>query len=264
MGGESGLDFNFSAVLLILGLFASILLMMAIGQRLAKRSLAKEADVARSRLTGVETAIFGLMSLMIAFSFSSAAARYEMRWELVVAEANAVGTAYLRLDLLPEASQPVLREKFRRYVEARIAHFHRLPDAKESDAQAAVATTLQSEIWTETLAVLKEAPSQVTVVVVPALNQMNDVATARAVALHTHTPKLIYAVLLILGMVCSLLAGYALADTQTRHARIHLATFAIVVTLTIYVVFDLDYPRYGFIRLDFADKALVDLLAGMK
>ena len=264
MGGESGLDFNFRAALLILGLFASILLMMAIGQRLAKRILAKDADVVRSRLTGVETAIFGLMSLMIAFSFSSAAARYEMRWGLVVAEANAIGTAYLRLDLLPESSQPVLREKFRRYTEARIAHFHLLGDTKESDAQAAIATTLQSEIWAGALAALKESPSQMTVVVVPALNQMFDVATTRAVALHTHTPTIIFAVLLILGLVCSLLAGYALADTKTHHARIHLATFAIVVTLAIYVVFDLDYPRYGFIQLKFADKALADLLAGMK
>jgi hypothetical protein len=68
----------------------------------------------------------------------------------------------------------------------------------------------------------------------------------------------------ILGLICSLLAGYALADTHTRLTRLHLATFAVVVTLAIYVVFDLDYPRYGFIQLKFADRALVDLLAGMK
>jgi cellobiose-specific phosphotransferase system component IIC len=264
MDAESGLNFNAFAAVLIISLFASILLMMTIGQRLAKRILAHEADVVRSRLTGVETAIFGLMSLMIAFSFSSSAARYEMRWGLVVAEANAIGTAYLRLDLLPESSQPVLREKFRRYTEARIAVYHLLGDAKESDAQAAIATTLQSEIWTGTLTALKESPSQMTVVVIPALNQMFDVATTRAVMLHTHTPKLIFSVLVILGLICSLLAGYALADTHTRLTRLHLATFAVVVTLAIYVVFDLDYPRYGFIQLKFADRALVDLLAGMK
>jgi uncharacterized protein HemY len=83
-------------------------------------------------------------------------------------------------------------------------------------------------------------------------------------AAHTHTPIVIFSVLLILGLVCSMLAGYVLAYTNTGNVRLHVVAFAVVVTLTIYVIFDLDYPRFGFIRLDFADQGLVDLLAGMK
>lgn len=264
MAGESGLNYNAIAFLLVLGLFAGMLLLLVIGQRWGQRSLGQETDVVRSRLTGVETAIFGLMGLMIAFTFSGAAARYELRRQLVVEEANTIGTAYLRLDLLPAASQPALREKFRQYVETRIAVYRLLPDVGASNARAAVAMTLLNEIWTGALAALKEAPPQATIVVIPALNEMIDVTTTRAIAAHTHTPTLIFAVLLILGLVCSLLAGYVLAYTKTRHARIHLAAFAVVVTLTIYVIFDLDYPRFGFIQLDFADQALIDLLAGMK
>jgi hypothetical protein len=264
MAGESGLGYNAIAFLLILGLFAGMLLMLTIGQRWGQRSLGQETDVVRSRLTGVETAIFGLMGLMIAFTFSGAAARYELRRSLIVDEANAIGTAYLRLDLLPAASQPPLREKFRQYAEARIAAYRVLPDIEASNARAAVAMTLQSEIWAGTLAALKEAPPQATIVVIPALNQMIDVTTARATAAHTHTPKLIFAVLLILGLVCSLLAGYVLAYTKTGNVRLHIYAFAVIVTLTIYVIFDLDYPRFGLIRLDFADQALIDILAGMK
>jgi hypothetical protein len=74
MAGESGLGYNAIAFLLILGLFAGMLLMLTIGQRWGQRSLGQETDVVRSRLTGVETAIFGLMGLMIAFTFSGAAA----------------------------------------------------------------------------------------------------------------------------------------------------------------------------------------------
>jgi hypothetical protein len=241
-----------------------MLLMLVLGQRLGRRSLAQEADVVRSRLTGVETAIFGLMGLMIAFTFSGAAARYELRRQLTVEEANAIGTAYLRLDLLPAASQPALRDRFRRYVTARIAVYRVLPDIETSNAQAAIATTLQQEIWTGVLAALKEAPPQATIVVVPALNQMIDITTARAIAALTHTPKLIFSVLLILGLVCSMLAGYVLAYTNTGNVRLHVVAFAVVVTLTIYLIFDLDYPRFGIIRLDFADQGLIDLLAGMK
>ncbi|MBU6435870.1 MAG: DUF4239 domain-containing protein, partial [Nitrospirae bacterium] len=246
------------------GLFFGMVAMLAIGQRLGRRSHAQETDVVRSRLTGVETAIFGLMGLMIVFTFSGASTRYELRRQLTVDEANAIGTAYLRLDLLPAASQPVLREKFRRYAEARIAVFRVLPDVGSSNAQAAIATALQKEIWTGMIAALKEAPPQATIVVVPALNQMIDITTTRAIAMRTHTPKLIFAGVLILGLVCSLLAGYVLADASARHAKLHLSAFAVVVTLTIYLIFDLDYPRFGLIRLDFADQAFIDLLAGMK
>ena len=264
MAGQSELNYNAIAFLLILGLFAGMLLMLTIGQRLGQRSLGQETDVVRSRLTGVETAVFGLMGLLIAFTFSGASARYELRRELIVEEANAIGTAYLRLDLLPAASQPALREKFRQYVEARIEVYRLLPDIGASNARAVVAVTLQNEIWTGALAALKEAPPQATIVVVPALNQMIDVTTARASALRTHTPILIFSFLLILGLVCSLLAGYVLGYTKTSNVRLHLFAFAVVVTLTIYVIFDLDYPRFGFIQLDFADQAIINLLAGMK
>ena len=258
------MNYNSIAFLLVLGLFLGMLAMLAIGQRLGRRSLAQETDIARSRLTGVETAIFGLMGLMIAFTFSGAAARYELRRQLVVDEANAIGTAYLRLDLLPAASQPVLRDQFRRYVTARIAVERVLPDIETSNAQAAMAAAVQKDIWIGVLAALKEAPPQATIVVIPALNEMINVPTARAIAMLTHTPVLIFVVLLILGLVCSLLAGYVLADTQTRKVWLYLIAFAVVVTLTIYVIFDLDYPRFGFIRLDFADQGLIDLLAEMK
>jgi hypothetical protein len=258
------MNYNSIAFLLILGLFLGMLGMLVLGQRLGRRSLAQEADVVRSRLTGVETAIFGLMGLMIAFTFSGAADRYELRRKLVVEEANAIGTAYLRLDLLPASSQPVLREQFRRYVTARIAVERVLPDIETSNAQAAIATTLQKEIWSGVLAALKESPPQTTIVVLPPLNEMIDITTTRAIAMLTHTPKLIFSVLLILGLVCSMLAGYVLAYTNTGNVRLHVIAFAVVVTLTIYVIFDLDYPRFGIIRLDFADQGLIDLLAGMK
>jgi len=241
-----------------------MLTMLALGQRLGRRSLAEQPDAARAGLTGVEAAIFGLMGLMIAFTFSGAAQRYELRRQLVVDEADTIGTAYLRLDLLPAASQPALREQFRRYVTARIAVYRVLPDVETSAAQAAIAVAVQKDIWRGIIAALKEAPPQATIVVIPALNEIINVPTSRAIAAMTHTPKVVFAVLLILGLVCSLLAGYVLAGIETRKVRLYIVAFAVVVTLTIYMIFDLDYPRFGLIRLDFADQGLIDLLDSMK
>jgi len=241
-----------------------MLLCLLGGQRLGRRDKAETTDIARARLTAVEAAIFGLMGLIVAFTFSGAAQRYELRRQLTVDEANAIDTSYLRLDLLPTSRQAALREKYRRDVEARLAVYRVLPDIEASTAQAAVATRLQQEIWAGTIAALAESPPHATIVVIPALNQMIDVTASRAIAALTHTPTLIMAMLSMLGLVCSLLAGYVIAGSQTRQVGLHLLAFALMMTATIYVIFDLDYPRFGLIRLDSADQGLFDLLAGMK
>ena len=258
------MSYNALAFLIVISLFIGMLLALAAGRYLGRRNISQETETARIRLTAVEAAIFGLMGLLIAFTFSGAASRYELRRQMIVDEANAIGTAYLRLDLLPSQAQPALREKFRRYLEARIAVYRLIPDLEAAYKQAAVATSLQQEIWAGAIAALGESPPQATIVVVPALNQMIDITTSRYIAALTHTPGIILFMLVLLGIACSLLAGYAMAGIGTRHVTLHTITFALILTSTVYVILDLDYPRFGLIRLDFADQALLDLLAGMK
>jgi hypothetical protein len=183
---------------------------------------------------------------------------------LTVDEANVIGTAYLRLDLLPTQAQPALREKFRRYLEARIAVWQLLPDIEASSKQAAVAASLQQDIWVGATAALGASPPQTTIMVVPALNEMFDITTSRTIASLTHTPIPVLLMLVVLGLACSLLAGYVMAGIKTRHVLLHTITFALVMTSTVYVILDLDYPRFGLIRLDFADKGMLDLLDKMK
>src|SRR6185295_1207513 len=175
------MTYNAVAFLLVFGLFSSMLLMLVLGQWLGRRSLSQETDVVRSRLTGVEAAIFGLMGLMVAFTFSGAAQRYEMRRQLVVDEANAIGTSYLRIDLLPAARQAALREKYRQYLEARLAVYRTDLDSSNKSHEA-IATNLQRAIWASTVAALAEAPPHASIIVVPALNEMIDVTTRRAIA----------------------------------------------------------------------------------
>src|SRR6185503_11137843 len=100
-----GMTFNLAAVLILVGLFGGILLCLKLGQQIGLRNQAEMTETARARLTAVEAAVFALMGLMIAFTFSGAAQRYELRRQLTVDEANAIGTSYLRIDLLPVARQ---------------------------------------------------------------------------------------------------------------------------------------------------------------
>jgi hypothetical protein len=249
--------------LFIPGMFVCVLLFIEVGRRIGLRRVAgtdREAVVEST----IETAIYALLALMLAFTFSGATSRFDARRATTVQEANAIGTAYLRLDLLPSAAQPPLREKFRRYTEARIAVYKVLPDLQASNAHAAQAVALQNEIWAGAIAALKGAPAQASLLVLPALNDMIDITTTRGVALKTHTPPVILATLAVLSLVCSLMIGYGLAGGRRFGIALHMLGFAVVLTVTIYVILDLDHPRVGLIRLDYADQALFDVLAGMK
>ena len=250
--------------LLLPGLFLSVLLVVEIGRRLGARRLAKETERERTVMNTIETAIYALLGLMLAFTFSGAASRFDTRRTTTVQEANMIGTAYLRLDLLPGATQPPLREKFRRYTQARIDVYRALPDISASNTQAARAIALQAEIWNGAVAALKDAPPQSSLLLIPALNDMIDITTTRAILLRTHTPLVVLAILLVLTLVCSLLLGDGLARKRTFGLRLHTIGFALVLTATVYVIFDLDHPRVGLIRLDYADQAMTAVLDGMK
>ena len=250
--------------LFIPGLFLTMLLLVEVGRRIGMRRIGEETERQRAGLITVETAIYALLGLLVAFTFSGAASRFEVRRFLVVQEANAIGTAYLRLDLLPAAAQPALREKFRRYTEVRLAVYRALPDIEAAYAQMARATSLQQEIWSGAVTALREAPPNSSLLLLPALNEMIDITTSRKIAGLTHTPPVILGALALLALFCSLLAGYGLAGGKSFSMVFHMVGFALVVTMTIYVILDLDLPRVGLIRVEFADQALMDVLAGMK
>ncbi|MDF0673609.1 MAG: hypothetical protein P0120_04605 [Nitrospira sp.] len=258
------MSYNASAELLLIGLFVGMILCLLIGQRLGRRDRADAMDSTHPRLAAVEAAIFGLMGLMIAFTFSGASDRFEFRRQLVVEEANSIRTSYMRLDLLPATRQPALRDKYRLYLETRLGAYRALPDLEASNDKMTIASALQQEIWAATVTALAEVDPEMMDVVLSPLNHMIDVTTSRAAAAMTHTPKLIMAMLVLLSLVCALLAGYVIAGSHTRQVGLHLLAFALVMTATIYLVIDLDYPRYGIIRVDFVDKALEDVLVGMK
>ena len=94
------------AALLILGLFVSMLLCLETGRWIGLLGIEQSRDGAGPGFGALEGAVFGLLGLLVAFTFSGAATRFEMRAQLIVDEANAIGTAYLRIDLLPAAAQP--------------------------------------------------------------------------------------------------------------------------------------------------------------
>jgi hypothetical protein len=97
----------------------------------------------------------------------------------------------------------------------------------------------------------------------PALNAMIDITTTRTMAMQIHPPMVIFVMLFGLALAGSLLVGYAMAASKAR-SWLHMFGFAFVMAAAIYVILDIEYPRFGFIRVDAFDQALVELRESMK
>ena len=250
-------------LLVVLGMFLGMLLLLEIERRLGARRLAKDPESAKSGGGATESAVFGLMALLIAFTFSGAAARFDVRRDLVIEEANDIGTAWLRLDLLPVTAQPPLREEFRQYADTRLAFYQKLPDIRSASAELVRAKALQNEIWKDAVAACRDSGSSpATMLLLPALNQMIDITTTRTMATLTHPPAVIHAMLGLLVLAGSLLVGYDLGSGIARH-WFHASAFALIMTLAIYVILDFEFPRLGLIRLHAFDQVLVDVRQNM-
>jgi hypothetical protein len=258
------MDFAFNTAMLAAGLFGGMLILLETGRRLGLRRLALDSEAARAGFGVVEGAIFALMGLLIAFTFSGAASRFDTRRHLVVEEANAIGTAYLRLDLLPASPREVLRGSFRDYVEARLEVYRKLPDITAAKQALAHANQLQGQIWSQALAACQQAPQPATMLLLPALNAMIDITTTRTVATQIHPPQVVFVMLCALALASSLMAGYSMAAGRLTICWIHMLVFAVIMALTVYVILDIEYPRLGRIRVDAIDQVLVDLLDSMK
>jgi hypothetical protein len=114
------------------GLFVGMLVLLELGRRLRQRQRARHGESLGEGLGAVQAAVFGLLGLLLAFTFSGAASRFDARRQLVVEEANAIGTTYHRLDLLPPEQRQNLQQGMRDYVDARLALYQAMgfePDA---------------------------------------------------------------------------------------------------------------------------------------
>jgi hypothetical protein len=246
------------AILVAIGLFLGMLACLEVGYRIGRYALNK--NQASHEGTGtIGAAVFALLGLLLAFTFANGITRLDHRRELIIREANAIATGYLRLDLLPAKQRPEMRSLFRSYLDARLQVYERLPDMQAAEAQIAEAALLQREIWSKAVVASEADPTEnVARLLLPALNDMMDVTTSRTIALHTHLPLLIFGLSMIVALLSGLLAGYDMARRKKR-AGFHGLLYAVVIALTVYTFLDLDYPRFGQIGLKAADNALTQL-----
>jgi hypothetical protein len=239
---------------LAVALFIGLVVCLEIGYRLGVKR-GKTVPNAHEGFGAIEGAVFGLFGLLLSLTFFGAASRLDARRQLIIQEANAIETAYMRVDLLPSAEQPEVRRLFREYLDERVRISEMSNEAVALQEMHKTAK-IQQAIWAQAISATKEglpgAP-----LLVPAVNQMIEIARVKAIAVQTHLPDLVFEFLFAAALLSSVVAGFGMARGHRNWLSILL--YSSVVALTMYVMLDMEYPRAGLIRIGAADLAMTTL-----
>jgi hypothetical protein len=192
----------------------------------------------------VQAASMTLLALIVGFSFSMAVSRYDQRKTLEEAEANAIGTEYLRADLLPGDGGSRTRELLKKYLDLRIAYYEESNASRIAEIGQQTAS-VQSELWS---VLLPAAASQATPTTALVLSGMNDVINAQGytqAAWWNRIPVGAWAMMALMAISCNLLIGYS----ERRKGDLLLFVLPFVISAAFFLIADLDSPRGGVIRV---------------
>lgn len=234
--------------------FVVSLLSVEIGFRLGRHRRADSENEQGAPIGSMVGATLGLLAFMLAFTFGMAESRFDARKQLVLEEANAVGTAYLRAGLLPEPELSAIRSLLREYVTVRIE------GVKSGKIERAIARSeeLQDELWSVTVNLAEKNPgSIITGLFIQSLNEVIDLHSKRVTAgLRNRIPGTIWVALYFVTIVAMAAMGYQAGLTATRSITTVIAlllTFSAVLLL----IADLDRPQQGLLKV--SQQAMVDL-----
>ncbi len=247
-----------SSILIAVVLLAAILAANEVGYRLGRWRRARADTGAKAQTNAIQAAMLGLLALLLGFTFTMALQRFDNRSQAVISEANAIGTAYLRTQLLPDPYRDPARQLIAGYVQLRIES-GKLDLTQESvrrrmqdDVQR-----MQDDLWAVALAAAEQDPRPVTTgLFIQSLNGLIDVYGERNAALRKHVPEvvlfLLFAVFIIAGAVLGFSGGL-------EGGRPLLATIAmtVLIVMVIFIIIDLDRPRRGLIEVN--QESMLDL-----
>jgi hypothetical protein len=223
--------------------FFALWLSARIGSFFFKRRQKPEEDM-REDFGVILTATLTLLGLIIGFSFSMAIGRYEQRKNYEEQEANAIGTEYVRADLLPAADAARVRALLRDYLDQRILSYEARDEQQLRQINANTAQ-LQSELWS---AVQAPAAAQPTPVVALAISGMNDVLNSQGytqAAWWNRIPFAAWGLMAAIAICCNFLVGYGVRHAEAEGMLI--LVIPLVVSVSFFLIADIDSPRGGVI-----------------
>ena len=223
----------------------AVLLPMAaeVGLRLSSRIAGAPED--RPGLSTIYGGVLGLLGLILGFTFAMALGSYEVRQQLVIDEANAIGTTWLRSAMISEPYRDVVRKQLSEYVSARLDFYSAGLDQRRLGAALLRSAKLQDSLWSQAVGLAHDQPTPITALFVQSLNDMIDIEAKRLGALEKRIPGSVWVVLIAVSATGSVMTG---ALFPRRTSTVFLLV-PIVLALVMTLIADLDTSRRGLIRI---------------
>jgi hypothetical protein len=242
--------YHHSAVTITVGLALGMLAALELGFRLGQPSAATTSEALRTHINSVQASLLGLLALIIGFTFAVALQHYDARSSAVVAEANAIGTTWLRSAMLAPAERHEVRALLRRYVASRVSEGQdALSQPGARAAELARSSTLLDELWQlATRIVAKDANPVPSGLFVQTLNDSIDALASRNAYLDRHVPEIVLWILFATFGVTAAVLGYSAGIAGHRPPLASMLLIALIVLVT-YLIIDLDRPRRGLIQV---------------
>jgi hypothetical protein len=229
--------------------FLLALLILWISAGLGASVLRKQRSLdqdSRQEFDLILAAALTLLGLIIGFSFSMAISRYDQRKNYEEAEANAIGTEYVRADLLPDAAATRVRSLLRDYTKARIAYYTtRDPQMLQQINQRT--GQLQGELWATVQRPAREQPDAVSALAVAGMNDVLNSQGYTQAAWWNRIPVAAWALMGLIAIVCNVMIGYGARNAQSL--RYLLIVLPLIVATSFFLIADIDSPRGGIIRV---------------
>lgn len=248
---EDELLYGYSSVLIAVTLFIAIVIFNEIGFR-AGRFIQGRTDSEVKTLTGsIQGSILGLLALLLGFTFSMSMQRYDNRSMALIDEANTIGTAILRVELLPQEYKKQANELFKEYVDLRVAigQLDLTKRAQRNDYNNKIAN-LQRQLWSLAIAATNVDPRPVTTgAFVKSLNDVIDSQGKRNALLQMHVPEVVLILLFIVFISSGGIMGYS-AGLSGKRMIVPIVLVSLLITLIVFIIIDLDRPKRGLIQVD--------------
>jgi len=242
-------------------IFLAMMFFVCVGMVVGKRKPSGEDKDTERGVNLVVGTIFTLLGLLLAFTLSASAGRLDSRRTASIDEANAIGTAVLRLQLLPVDDRRSLQKLYVDYIDQRLQFNAALSKEHDGSGLDSKLEYLQNEIWKEATTV---STGQSQLLLIPAVNDSFDKAATRTMLAKNFTPPLLFWFLVALSLLCSVMAGEATAKLAKLYGWIYRIIFCLSITVSLYIVTALDNPRVGPIRIDYVDSMLRDTRDSIK
>lgn len=211
------------------------------------------SEHARGDFAVIHSASLTLLALIIGFSVSMAVSRYDLRKHYEAEEANAIGTEFVRADLLPVEPAQRVRELLRDYNNERILFyvtrdwFFSSEDERNVERMNIRTAELQAELWGAVVPVAATHPTPITTLAVAGMNDvLNTQGYAQAAQLN-RIPQSVWAMLFMIAILCNLMLGFGTHDIKGRRRLLQILPF--VVAISFLLIADIDSPRAGLVRV---------------